>query len=270
MRIFIISCVAFLVVVLSGCTPVSPAKPVQLDTAGVEPSADVADLKLVLKKAVTENGYLKLDDFPAVAKSLEQQLKLLAVTGPDATPKLYPTAADRLAYWYNARMAWSIKLAVLRHKQKADNPASLGTKAFPLDGKQMTLAKIDALLEKQFGSSAVIAAPGMDLRRAALPQTVFIPKTVQKQIPKRFAAFVVAPDRFIVDVETQTVRFPPVIWKFRRNILDKYIKQYGKVQPTLTTALLPHVKGSAIRRLQNAIGYKCAEDNQSGKLAIIE
>jgi hypothetical protein len=265
-HIILIGCIA--VGVLLGCEP--KVEPVYLDTRGIAPKVDYSALAVVLKKAVNKDGYVVLDKFPPVAAELEKQLKLLAVTGPAATPDLLPTKDDRLAYWYNARAAWAIQLAVMQHRDKRIDPDGLRIRPFSLDGRLMTLERIDVAIEKLGGVPAVIAAPGVYLRRAALPAEPFKPEGIGKIIRKRSVAFVDDKKRFIIDIESQKVRFPPVVWRYRKQILDYYADHYGQVKATLTTAMLPVVSESALRRLQDAVGYECVENRQPAELALEE
>jgi hypothetical protein len=257
-----------LAAVLAGCET-GPVV-ISLDVAGVQPGTATDDLAAVLKRCVNKNGFIDPDKFPDVATPLEQQLKRLAVTGPEETPELVAFRQDRLAYWYNARTAWSVELAMRLHRQKKDDAGELARFVFPLDGRQRKLSDIDAAIEALGGYMDVVAAPGADLRRAALPQAPFQSQTVRDDVRKRFTDFVDDGKRFDVNVSTMTVRFPPVLWRFREAILADNRRQYGTPEPTLTTALLPLVHGSALRRLQDAIGYRCVEDTSKAKLAITE
>jgi len=211
-----------------------------------------------------------VDKYKDVAGALETQRKRLAVAGPDATPSLYPTDEDCLAYWYNARTAWSIALAMRLHEEKKQDAATLKAFLFPLNGRQMTLVDIDKALFALGGYQAVVAAPCANLQRAALPEVPFAARTIRQTIHQRFDGFVDDWRRFIINVETQQIRFPSVMWQYRKNILAKYDKRYGAPQATLATALLSLVKGSAARRLQDAVGYVCVENTTPGRLALTE
>ena len=268
MRETLIFCVLIPAMWFVGCA--EPPEPVTLDTTAVAPRVDFSDLAAVLKEVVNKKGCIETDDFEPVCDRLIGQLKLLAVTGPAGTPGLFPTTDDRLSYWCNARAAWAIELAMRQHKSKRIMPDELAKTTFPLDGRRMTLAEIDAKLQAGGGYHAVIAAPGCDLRRAALPEKPFEPKTIQQEIKTRFNTFVDDPERFVIDVGAMEVRFPPVFWKYRKEIITDYARDGGAPQATLTTELLQQLSGSSLRRLQDAVGYKCVEDHRAGKLGLVE
>ncbi len=258
-----------LVASLAGCAGGKPVV-VSLDVTGVQPGVRVDDLGKTLRRAVEENGFIDADKFQDVATTLRKQLRLLAVTGPTVTPALYPTPNDRLAYWYNARTAWSMELAMRLHREKTDDAARLANLAFPLDGRTMRLAQIDAVIEALGGYVAVIAAPCANLHRAALPQTPFSAPGIRQAVQDRFIAFVDDPRRFFVDIEKQTIHFPSILWRYRDEIFAANRREFGTPQATLTSALLPRMHGSALRRLQNAIGYRCVEDTRPGALSVME
>ncbi|MBN1555846.1 MAG: hypothetical protein JXA11_13975 [Phycisphaerae bacterium] len=258
-----------LLLVLAGCEDGKPTV-VALRVEGVTPSTDVKHLSVVLKECVDKKGFIDVDTYKRVEPALRTQLRQMAITGPDATPALYSTDPDRLAYWYNARAGWSILLAMRLHGEKQESAGGLKGFLFPLNGRQMTMVQIDKAIFLLGGYQAVVAAPCANLHRAALPQTPFAAETIHEDVRRRFDGFVDDPRRFIIDVETRQIRFPAVLWQYREEILARHYKQYHAPQATFTTALLTLVHGSAARRLQDAVGYACVEDTTPGKLALTE
>ncbi len=251
-----------------GCQSGKPF--VALDVSGVKPSTGVEELAAVLKRCVDKQGFIDAYKYKAVAKTLKSQLKTFAAAGPDATPDLYPTDEDRLAYWYNARVGWSILLAMKLHKQEKDDVSLLRTFAFPLDGRKMDLSQIDKRIYALGGYQAVVAAACANLQRAALPDAPFDAATIRQAVKQRFVAFVDDHQRFTIDVATRQILFPPVLWKYRDSIQAEYLKKYAAPEATFTTALLPLVSGSATRRLQDAVGYACVENTAPGQLAVTD
>lgn len=252
--------------VLVGCALPQPEK-VELSSAGVSPDASVADLAAVLSHCIGADGFVDVEKYETVADKLDAQLERWTVTGPTASPGLYPTPADRLAYWYNARIAWSMYLGMRRHEAERSG-SGLDAISFPLDGRTMTLGQIDGEIQVLGGPAAVVAAPGILLCRAALPSEPFTGADVAHRINARVMASIDDGQRFVVDYKTQQVKFPPVVWQYRQEILDRYRQRYGDIEPTLTTALLPLTDGQAHWRLQNAIGYACVENTGHCALAI--
>ena len=132
-------------VLLGGCTAAERA-PLRPDTQGVTPQLDYAPLATVLAEGLDDDGNLRRDRAPRIRAPLERQLALLAVTGPESTPELLPTAEQRLAYWYNARAAWSIRLALEADLPDKADTAAMARRRFLLDGRLRSLTGLDEML----------------------------------------------------------------------------------------------------------------------------
>ena len=102
-----------------------PLAPVELPVAGVRPSADVSDLAAVLAEAATADGRVDPSAMRRLSARLDEQLRRFAVSGPTATATLYPTYGAALAYWYNARTAWAMKLTLLDGCPKTTCPVTM-------------------------------------------------------------------------------------------------------------------------------------------------
>lgn len=217
------------------------------------------ELAEVLAAVRCEEGKLRLNRLRESADLLDAQLRRLASRGPTASPKLLGSEPDRLAYWYNARAAWALKLALLESGDRTDGPvgqAAADRRRFRVDGRWMTLGEIDDLLAERFGWRAAVTAPGVRTDRAPLPERPFDPVTVQQNVRRRFEGFLDDPERVIVDVEARKVRYPEILWRFRQELVDHHHRRYRTRGATLTTALLSWVGGPAARRLQLALGYE--------------
>ncbi len=247
--------------ILSGCgSEPRPLQPIVLDANGVLPRVDYTDLDAVLERAVNKDGLVDAFDANIVASRLDQQLKRLAITGPTATPILFPTAEDRLAYWYNARAAWSIKLAMLANCPQDLPAASLEGRAVPLDGRSMTLEQIDAILSQDADWRIAVAAPSVRMNRPPLPAKSFAAADVRPQAASRVSAYVADDKRFNIDIENRVVYFPSVMWRFRQQLIDQYNATYHTTGATqLVTAMLPLFEGLPQRRLQGAMGFAAVE-----------
>ncbi len=268
--------------IVAGCEPVEPpASPATLatptavvvKTSGVTPRVDYSPLAKVLQGTLTGNGRVDMYRFRrnGIAKHLDQQIQLLAVTGPTATPTLFSTLTAKRVYWLNARATWAVKLLTREENPAKANVALLRRTPFPLDGRTMTLPLIDKELFAIGGKRAVLAAPGVSMQRAPLqdkPFTSESPQALQAQLAACIDDFIATPARFHIDIENQTLRVPPVFWRYRQSFLDAYHREYGGPKTiSLTTALLPAVDGLALQRLQRTIGYTCVEDTTPTKPA---
>jgi hypothetical protein len=239
-----------------GCSgPVGEPIRVTLDTAGVGASTDTAELAVVLDKCLTVDGSIIPDALRNQRDKLNVQLKRFAVTGPSASPSLFADEDAGLAFWYNARTAWSMKLAMEMAFPREICPEQIRDICFPLDGKTMTLSQIDSILGK-YSWQAQVAAPGVCLDRARLPRRPYSAGDVRGRITKRLNTFINDPRRFVVDVGRRRVVVVPILWQHREEIIDQYESLYGMKGANFLTALLPHVSGAAGRRIQDAIGYE--------------
>jgi len=267
MRAKTIKLAALLLPALTGLACRQPA-PVTLDAAGVTPAADYSSLGVVLEKCVTSRGLIIPDALAKHAAELDGQLKLLAVTGPAATPALFPTEEHAIAYWYNARAAWAMKLALLGDCASGKAVADM-SRPFVLDGRQMTLERIDRVLESLGDWRLKAAAPCASIQRAGLPERPFSHDDIRARAAERLNEFIDDQERFVIDVPNMAVLVPPVLWRHREEIIAQYHAMYGGRGANLLTALLPHVGGSAQRRLQDAIGYDIRPaDSRAGLLAL--
>ncbi len=261
-------CLGLLVWLAVGCGSAEP-EPISLETANVEPNASVDALAICLREGVTEDGLMRPEWLRDNRDDLRRQLRLFAVTGPTATPERYPTEADRIAYWYNARAGWAIMLAILGEYESDDWRSRQLPRTFPLDGRSMSLALIDDELASRDDWRIVAAAPGASLQRARLPRVPFDANGVRECIADRLDAFLDDERRFVIDVEAQTVDVPPVLWRVRERILAEYRRKYDARGANLLTALLPHASTSTTRRLQDAVGYRIVPAKRGSRILAI-
>ena len=253
---------------LAGCTP--PPKPIVLDEVALTRRVSYAQLAKVLKVVVDADGFVDPDLLAMEVQTtrLNAQLYRMSVIGPTATRDLFLTPEDRLAYWYNARAAWSLKLALLGGLPASLQRRDLCDRKFPVDGRRMTLGEIDALLSDSGGWLAMAAAPGVLLSRAAPPQRPFSARDIRERIERRFNDFIDDEARFIVDVRRRRVVVPSVLWRLRENLIRRHEETGGATGATLITSLLPLTTGSAHRRVQDAVGYRCVGGTE-GRLALL-
>ncbi len=252
-----------IIINLVGCAnirlPVTTIQPISLDTSNVVPAVDYGELSSILTRESfidPDSKYLLLGSTAEISNQLQPLLKRLAVTGPTVTPKLFASRSDRLAYWYNARVAWSLYL--VRQScvdNKVDMARFAGTR-FPLDGRPMTLADIDSTLRKSFTWQAAAVAPSLRTDRLVLPKLAFSADKVDEAVVKRLSEYVDDSQRFKIDIARQQISVPEAIWLHRDEIISDYERSYGTKGANLLTALLSHVSGSAHRRLQDAVGYR--------------
>lgn len=259
-------------VLSAGCLDGPVPSAVRLDVTGVAPSAEVSDLAAVLREVVTEDGRVNPDALGRVVGRLDAQLRRMAVAGPTATPGLYPTYGSRWAYWYNARTAWSLKLAAVAGCPREGCPADMGRQPFPLDGRRMSLAEIDRILLREArgrGDFRLAAcAPGVRLSFAPMPKRPWSGEDFDDRLAEAFNRLVLDERRFVVDVEKKQVRVPPMLWACRELVGKLYESEYGTTEATLITAIGAYVGPAARRRLEGALGYEAVGRQGRAELAI--
>ncbi len=242
---------------LGGCA----AKPeaVRLDLTGVKPAADVENLAAFLSAAVAEDGRIKPAEAKRLMGRLDAQLRLMAVAGPTATAQLYPDPPARWAYWYNARAAWSIKLAAMAGFPEQLPPEQMLARPFPLDGRMASLAEIDGTLlaeTRRTGDFRLAAcAPGVCVSFAPLPRTPYSGEDLPGRLEEDLDALVLAQRRLVVDVEKRQVRLPAMLWACRELVIREFQRTYGGSGVDLISALLWHLGPLARWRLEEAMGY---------------
>ncbi|HET6427855.1 MAG TPA: hypothetical protein VFJ30_05570 [Phycisphaerae bacterium] len=236
--------------------------PVEIVPVGVQPSADVSDLAAVLSAVRTGDGRFDPRKLADCAGRLEAQLARMVVSGPTATPHLYPTYGSRWAYWYNARAAWSLKLALLARCPSTVDGRRFRARRFPLDGGQTSLDAIDALLladARRTGDVRLAACvPGVTFAYAALPERPFTAEDFSRGLDGPFNELLLDGRRTVLDVEARRLRLPEMLWQGRDVVLAAYAARYGPADATVVTALRSAAGPEARRRLADAIGYPAA------------
>ena len=249
---------ALAALVVVGCADES-CPPIMVDTAGVAPAVNYAPLGEVLAACVLRNGLADREELPRRAEALDRQLAILAVTGPTATPGLFPTRDDVLTYWYNAHAAWSLKLLRARGCPRLIGAPAMLDRKFPLDGRTMTLRDIGAILAAEDDFRIAAAVPGATTNYARLPEAPIEARGFRQNVERRFAELLDDDIRVYIDVRRMRVLFPPALWQFRARLTAEHNRKYHTEGATLVTALLGYTSGPAQRRMQTAEGYREVE-----------
>ena len=264
-----------------GCNPKPTQRalnPITIKTKNATARVDYSGLDTILKAAVKPDGEILPEKLRDNAKMLEGQLLLMTLAGPKTRADLFKNEHAKLNYWYNARAAWSLRLMLTFSKERLETDKTkisedtiwifnddgtpletFNNRSFPIDGRSMTLALLDELLIEQFGFKAAIGAPGISPLRAAIPPKSFDANDSAKLIDERFGRLIDDEKRFVIDTPTRRILVPSILWRFREQIQTEHREKYGALGANLTTALLPLVKLSPHRRLQDAVGYTCIE-----------
>ncbi|MDY6912872.1 MAG: hypothetical protein SVT52_00200, partial [Planctomycetota bacterium] len=221
------------VVVLTGLGCEPACGPIVLQPGATRRVVDYSDLAEVLQKVVDVDGRLLPEMMAEQADKLDKQLCRLVVLGPTGTPDLFTEPEDAIAYWYNARAAWSMKLAMLNDFPEKLSPRQLQVRTFPLDGRRMTIAEIDTELAADEDWRTVVAAPGVCLSCARLPACPFSGQDIRQRIVERFNEFVDDKERFVIDIRHRRILLPSALWQRRRELVARHNAAYGTTDAKL-------------------------------------
>jgi len=112
MRWFSVSTLPLLALI--GCTTIKPLSVPQQPLREIQPTFSHEDFDRVLHRFVDDQGQVDYAALKRDSGDLERYYSLLTTCSPDSCPSLFPTEANKLAYWLNAYNAAVIK-TVLTH-----------------------------------------------------------------------------------------------------------------------------------------------------------
>jgi hypothetical protein len=229
--------------------------------SAVAPADPFADLALILAAVVDDNGAI---DPTALAV---QQPKLDRLLSNISTERSVETGVtnDRLAWLYNARTAWSLRILAreLRPAGHGDGrfalpatipPRRLLESPFPLDGRTMTLADIDRELLQWNDFRIVAAAPGGTDWFGPLPREPFRADTVLAAVDERFNRYAADPRRLVVDYAGHRFAVPPALWAYEAELRQAYARRFTTPDASLATALTPWLNARARDAMEDALG----------------
>jgi len=225
----------------------------------------------LFKRVACDNGMFWARELEEERKGIMQAAAVYAKTGPTASPQLLASKDEQLAFWYNARQLWSMIAAMELYRNGYKDASKIGEFQFPLDGRTMTLPKIDQAIRKIGPLRYVLAAPSASMHRTGMSRTPLKAETIEAFQLANINALARDRDRFKIDVQSETILYPPILWKHRKTLIQNYLRLYGGSQDTaLLTTLLHHLDTRSSFRLQHAVGYAEKENTTPPKLAVQE
>lgn len=141
----------------------------------------------VLSKRVDEEGLVDYVGLAAAPAALERFVAWLGAVGPTSRPALFPTRADRLAYYLNAYNALTLFNVLRRWPLGSVNDEPFEffvSTCFLLDGKETSLLALENdLIRPQFKEPRVHFALNCASRGCPrLPREPFRPDTLKAQL----------------------------------------------------------------------------------------
>ena len=229
------------------------------------------DLGRSFKRVACNNGMFWAREFDEEQADIMQAAAVYAKTGPTASPQLLASKNEQLAFWYNARQLWSMIAAMELYRNGYNDASKLGEFQFPLDGRTMTLPKIDQAIRKIAPVRYIVAAPSASMQRAGMSRTPLKAETIEAFQLANINALARNHDRFTIDVQSETILYPSILWNIRKSVIQDYLRLYGGSTDTaLLTTLLPHLDTRSSFRVQHAVGYAEKENTTPPKLAVQE
>ncbi len=212
-------------------------------------------------------GLVDYDTLRAKPESLLRYCALISVTGPGRTPEDFPGRSYETAYYINAYNALALR-AVLA--QPVDVPTMYDFSLpqleydyhFPLDGQDVTLARVEDLLLKASDGDVrtLLATSRAAMGTPRLPSEPIRPATLDRQLAEAASGALDLPEILWIDHSTRTI----LVWQL---ILDrqKEFVDYWKTQRRVRTAylfnvLLEMASPQKRRALQSAVGYSFREN----------
>ena len=251
---------------LAGC---AGAGPQAIDLPAVALAAiTFDDLAIVLGRTVNADGAVEPTALAVNLPRLEHQLTLLGQPWP---AELRAGQFDqRLAWLYNTRTAWSLRIVareLTRDPKRPDRfvlPPTIGEdrlteSGFVLDGHPASLAWIDGQLAAWDDFRVAASAPGATDLDGRLPREPFSAGDVRAAIPRRFNEYVLDDRRIVIDHQARQLQAPPALWQFAPRLTADYDRRYRTAGATLATALKAYLDPPGRGRLDDALGYPAVQ-----------
>lgn len=221
-------------------------------------------LAVVLPAVITEDGLVDPTALAVHLPRLNRQLALLAQPWPEEVARPDGNNDARLAWLYNARLAWSLRI-VARELRPIDGPDGLfglpdtiDARTFletsvPLNGGRTTLGGIDCELAAYDDFRIAACAPGVTDFFGPPVRAPFSAETVKSLLNERFAAYGRDPGRIVIDHDRKLLRPPPALAQFADRLTSD---RPGTGKPSLATALAGHLDARGRDRMEDALGYR--------------
>lgn len=194
-----------------------------LGSAAAE-SWSYADLDSVLQRYVSEDGRV---DYPGLVGDhgpLDRFVEALARSSPDNRPELFPTEADRLAYWmnaYNALMLARVVQAWPVESVKKIKPlyGVFWAERHTLGGERWTLRGLEnKVIRKRFRDPRIhFAINCASAGCPALPRLAWRPETLEVDLEAAARRFVADPEKVLVDEEAKVIRLSSIFKWFEED-----------------------------------------------------
>lgn len=223
-----------LLLLATGCTVVRPwSRPW---SKGRLRTFDHADFDATLKRFVNEQGMVDYVALRVYRGDLETYYKQLSFYSPDSHPQLFPTDADKLAYWLNAYNASVLKIVLTYYPVGSVGDISGGMPSnflipksgffvghrILLGGDTFSLYGLENhVIRGRFKDPRVHFALNCASRGCpALRNEVFSGERLEEQLEQATRRFFAEDRNLLVDHDAQTVYLSSLLSWYKRDFLD--------------------------------------------------
>lgn len=161
-----------------------------------EPSKFPHEIWTGVLAKVNTGGFIDYKGLIADPADFDEYLGYLAKYSPDATPGLFPTRADKMAYYINAYNAYTMKQVTDRYPIASVKDTTIPNEfwvghAFPLGPEQtFTLAQIEGKLRDMGDPRVHFAINCASKGCPRLPEEAFVPQRLEDQLARETRRFV--------------------------------------------------------------------------------
>ena len=210
--------------------------------------ADWAD---VLNQVVTDDGYVRYDllmrNANGVRYSLERYVAQIHDAGPANRPELFPTEADRLAYYINAHNALSMYGVVSRDlPENVYFSGLLEETRFVVGGRWVSLEQLANGFVRPFGDPrAHFALNCMAVSSPPLRREPYVGEWLDEQLEEQGWRFLNDP-RAVQPEDEDTVRLTELVTRFYpEDFLGAYQRRTGARAVNIIEAVAPYAAEEA-------------------------
>ena len=198
---------------------------------------DYTDWIMILKTYVNEIGKVNYAALKANRKPLDRFVSLLGSVGPKTRPDLFKSRNDKLAYYINAYNALTMFNVINRlPKMKSVNDdikSFFYFTEFPLDGRSLSLYNLEnKLIRPEFNEPRIhFALNCASIGCPQLPNTAFLPKTLDEQLARETQKFL--HEARNVNVEEGWLVLSTIFKWYKEDFPPSVIKWINKEAPDL-------------------------------------
>jgi hypothetical protein len=203
----------------------------------------------VVRTYVTPAGLVRYGSLKAHPEDLVQYVDLLAKYSPDTAPQLFPTEADRLAYWINAYNAEIVNRVVANYpvhsiRDLGSMLSSVFKKTQTIGGKVVSHDDIEhGIIRKRFHEPRIHFVLNCASRSCApLRRQAMTAETLESSLQAAAVNFMNDPRNVRLQPDSGTVELSKYFDWFPEDFLNWVNEKHGVPRPTVLDFVKVYVK----------------------------